>query len=142
MNTKLLLLLLANLCLAMFANETMSTEGEHHKEIRTTIQNYFDGRRDADINLLQKAFSEDARLMTTGPNQQLIIISLNDYFAVVKKQGKIKVDTKIIELKIENQLGFAKVIFDYGNKSYTDFLLLIKLESGWRIVNKSFKLDK
>jgi ketosteroid isomerase-like protein len=110
--------------------------------IRATIQNYFDGRRNADITLLKKAYSKDARLMTTNPDNQIIVISLGDYFSVVAKRGKVKVDTKIEDLRFEDQLAYAKVIFNYQEKSYTDFLLLIKSDIGWRIVNKSFKLDK
>ena len=110
--------------------------------IRATIQNYFNGRRNADIALLKKAYSKDARLMTTGPDNQLIVISLEGYFAVVVKRGKVMVKTTIEDLKFEDQLAFARVVFNYGDKSYTDFLLLIKSDIGWRIVNKSFKLNK
>ncbi len=114
---------------------------EPDKEIRTTIQNYFDGRRNADLSLLRKAFSKDARLMTTNSQQQLIIISLENYFSVVRKQGEISVETTIKEINFEDQLAYVRVEFKYADKSYTDYLLLIKLDIGWRIVNKSFKLN-
>jgi putative lumazine-binding protein len=110
------------------------------KLVKATIELYFQGRKLANLNLLATAFSNNARLVTTKHNNELII-SLKEYFSVVKKQGPVSVTTKIIRLEMKGNMVFAEALFDYGNKSYTDFLVLLKTNGNWKIISKTFSLN-
>ena len=106
--------------------------------ISETVNNYFVGRRNADIELLKRTFSGNAQLSTLSKFDTLQTILLEDYFTVVLEQGPLSVSTRIDSIKRDNNMAFAKVTFRYIDKSYVDYLTLLKSKKGWRIVNKSF----
>lgn len=120
----------------------LHSSSSQKSQLEQTIQHYFDGRRNANLGYLKKAFASDARLLFINSQNQLQVINLKEYLAVVKKQGKVKVKTKIEQLEFYNNIAFAKAIFDYESKSYTDFLTLMKIKNQWQIVNKSFVQNK
>ncbi len=109
-----------------------------NQEIIQTLDNYFDGRRQADISKLSKAFAENARLETVDAEGKVINITLKDYFTVVKNKGKVTVKTQIVYLSISGKIAMAQTRFDYGDKIYLDYLTLLKSDKGWRISNKAF----
>ena len=112
------------------------------RDIGKTIGYYFEGRRNADIDLLNSAFSNRARLLTTSSKQQVLIISLQEYISVVSQKGKVTVKTSIDNIQLEHNMAIAKVRFDYENISYTDFLTLLNIQGQWKIVNKTFTINR
>lgn len=133
-----LLLSLSLLNSSTLRAEDLAGNDPHEKNIKETIGFYFKGRRNADIDLLKKAFSTEARLITANTNQSIKVITLQEYFSVVRQKGKVSVDTYIQEISIENNIAFAKVRFDYEKISYIDFLILMKVKGRWKIVSKTF----
>ncbi len=110
---------------------------DEFKNIEVTIQNYFEGRKNADINQLQKAFSNNAKLYTSIENIELII-SFDDYLKKVKSDGKQKVNTQILSGDITGNIANFKTEFKYTDKSYTDYLTLLNTQDGWKIISKTF----
>lgn len=105
--------------------------------IENTLENYFEGRKNADLMQLKNSFSEHAKLYTTLNNTDEII-SLDDYLNKVKSDGIQKVATQILEGDITNDIANFKTEFKYSEASYTDYLTLIKIEDGWKIISKTF----
>jgi len=106
-------------------------------EIESVVHNYFKGRKDANINLLENAFSEDAKLMYSD-NKKIYIIPINDYLTKVKQEGPKQIETQILSIDKEENMGFAKTEFKYTNKNYIDYLTLLKRNDNWKIVSKTF----
>jgi len=109
-------------------------------QVQSLIQNYFVGRRTADIDLLKKTFHPSARLMTTDTS--LTLITRRQYLDVVQKRGKVSCETTLKSLEIDNKRAFAKTKFDYGDRVYEDYLTLIKIKEKWWIMNKTFERTK
>lgn len=106
-----------------------------------TITNYFEGRRSANLQKLQSAFSENATLNTIS-NEEVLAISLENYFNTVKTEGSQNVKTIILNGDITNNIANFQTEFKYKDKSYIDYLTLAKTQNGWKIVNKSFTKTK
>ncbi len=137
MTKNLLLSIFSILFLASCFQTPVKPENLDH-EIMKTIQNYFDGRRNADIDLLKTSFIPNANLETLTTDGEVQKISFESYLDVVSKKGKVEVKTQVMYLSISNTIAIAQTRFDYGDKIYLDYLTLLKTNQGWRISNKAF----
>jgi pimeloyl-ACP methyl ester carboxylesterase len=116
-------------------------EKDEYLEVEKTITNYFEGRKKADLQQLQEAFSINAKLYTVKENTELII-PLKSYLDKVKTDGKQKVDTQILDGDITKNIANFKTKFSYPKSSYTDYLSLLKTDNQWEIISKTFTKTK
>lgn len=113
-------------------------EKENDYEIaEKTITNYFEGRKNSNLTKLKSAFSENANLHTIS-NDEILTISLENYLNTVNADGSQQVETRILDGDITNNIAYFKTGFIYSDKSYTDYLTLVKTQNGWRIISKTF----
>ena len=105
--------------------------------IEKTITNYFEGRKNANIKQLQSAFSTNASLYTSL-NGNEIVIPLTAYLNKVKTDGFQEVKTVILDGDITGSIANFKTKFVYSKKSYTDYLILLSTQNGWKISSKTF----
>lgn len=112
-------------------------EENEYAAIEKTIGNYFDGRKNADLAKLQSAFLDNANLYTCVDGNE-ITIPVNNYFNKVESDGIQQVETKIINGDITETIANFKTEFIYSDKSYTDYLTLLKTQNGWKISTKTF----
>lgn len=113
-------------------------EKENDYEIaEKTITNYFEGRKNANLIQLKSTFSENANLHTIS-NDEILTISLENYLNTVNADGSQQVETRILDGDITNNIAYFKTGFIYSDKSYTDYLTLVKTQNGWRIISKTF----
>lgn len=115
---------------------------ETEKAIQSTIQNYFDGRKEGDLALLKKAFHPNAKLKTTTTTGESLTILLKDYFVAVQKDGPVNCTTQLLSLTYEDTVATATTSFDYGDKTYVDTLSISNIDGLWQIVNKAFSKIK
>jgi len=108
-----------------------------YKNVEKTIKNYFEGRKNADSEQLQDAFSDKAKLYTIINGKELIV-TFDEYLNKVKTDGKQKVTTQILFGDITNNIANFKTEFQYTGKTYIDYLTLLHTQSGWKINNKTF----
>jgi pimeloyl-ACP methyl ester carboxylesterase len=108
-----------------------------YKISEKTITNYFEGRKNADLSQLKNAFSTDAILITIQDDKELII-PFFAYLNIVQKDGIQQVETQILEGDITNNIAYYKTSFIYFDKSYTDYITLVKKQNDWKIVSKTF----
>ncbi|MFA5300011.1 MAG: nuclear transport factor 2 family protein, partial [Lutibacter sp.] len=113
------------------------TKENDYVAIEKTLENYFEGRKNADLTQLQNAFSAHAELYTTLNNTDEII-SLDSYLNKMKSDGIQEITTQILEGDITNNIANFKTEFKYSEASYTDYLTLIKIENQWKIISKTF----
>lgn len=105
--------------------------------IEKTITNYFKGRKSVNIKQLQSAFSTNAGLYTSL-NGNEIVIPLTSYLNKVKTDGFQEVKTVILDGDITGSIANFKTKFVYSKKSYTDYLILLSTQNGWKISSKTF----
>lgn len=108
-----------------------------YEDIELTIQKYFEGRKNADLNQLKTAFSNNAKLYTVVDNKELII-PFEDYLNKVKSDGKQNINTQILFGDITENIATFKTEFDYSDKTYIDYLTLLNTQYGWKIMAKTF----
>lgn len=108
-----------------------------YKTLEQTITNYFEGRRNADITLLTKAFDTNAMLFTTK-DSSVLKIPLTAYFDKVKQDGKTAVITQILDATIQGEMAVCNTSFEYKTKTYHDYLTLLKVNNKWKITSKNF----
>jgi pimeloyl-ACP methyl ester carboxylesterase len=108
-----------------------------YKISEKTITTYFEGRKNADLSQLKNAFSADAILITIQDDKELII-PFFAYLNIVQKDGIQQVETQILEGDITNNIAYYKTSFIYFDKSYTDYITLVKKQNDWKIVSKTF----
>jgi hypothetical protein len=121
-------------------NETLNiffNEKNDIKEVEKVVYNYFKGRKNANIGLLKRIFNDKAQL-NFSDNINFHFISLENYLSKVKQDGVKQVNTKILDIDIQNNMAFVKTAFKYTKESYVDYLILLKKNDNWEITSKTF----
>ncbi|MCF6263308.1 MAG: nuclear transport factor 2 family protein [Xanthomonadales bacterium] len=132
-STTIILFLLTSTAYTQTSDNSASVEG-----IQLTLSHYFNGRRSADLELLQQAYDPGARLESVNAEGEIQRISFDDYLQVVKSAGPVEVKTSILEISIVQSIAIAQTRFDYGQRVYYDYLTLLKTTNGWKITNKAY----
>ena len=110
--------------------------------IRQTVQFYFDGMYNSDVETLRKAFHPTAALMGYYDGT-LAHIPLENWLEMVKerpapsKSGE-EYDMKLVSMDVTENVASVKVKDLYLGLRFTDYLHLMKVDGNWLIVNKMF----
>ncbi len=108
-----------------------------YQQVERVIKRYFKSRKEADVLALKSVFTANATLHTIRDNQ-LVNISLDDYLKHVASVGKQAVQTTIIDGKIQGKIAQFSTQFQYADKTYIDYLNLVKVQNDWKIIEKTF----
>jgi protease I len=123
----------------------MNQEKTDLELIAQTVQLYFNGMYNGDVESLQKAFHPEAYLFGYLRGDYMHF-SAKDWFNIVKdrpvpsKEGE-KYDMKIVSTDVTGEVAVVKVADLYMGLRFTDYLTLSKIEGNWVIVNKAFHHD-
>jgi hypothetical protein len=114
--------------------------------IEKVVQTYFDGLYEGDTKKLGEAFHEVSHLYSTGPDG-VVDLPRSKWFEGVasrpsgKAKGLARRD-RIVSIDMSGpETAFVKVECQLPPRYFTDYLLLLKGPSGWKIVSKSFRAD-
>ena len=112
-------------------------------EIRSTIQNYFDGLYHGDIEKMQRAFHPCCHLYS-GMEGGIQDESAPDWFRRIQNraspasEGALRRD-RIVFIDLNGSgSALVKVQVQAPSGRYSDYLSVLKLQEGWRIVAKVF----
>lgn len=137
MSTKILLPIIA----LFFAN-TSTFANDDVAAITNVIQKYFDGTSKGQPELVKQAFASSLELQYVGRKGELKRWLGNEYIANIKL-GKLNNRIgKIISIDITDNAAVVKATVTTDKTLFTDYLLLLKLESGWKVTNKTFTSKK
>jgi Putative lumazine-binding len=114
--------------------------------LETVIQHYFDGLYEGDAEKLGAMFhpSADLRWQEKG---QLKILTVPDWMDLVRKrasaksEGKAREDFVVTIDRSDAATAFVKVRCQLPPRYFTDYLVAMKLDGGWQIVSKAYRLD-
>jgi len=110
--------------------------------ISSVIQKYFDGTSKGQPELVKEAFLDSLELQYVSKNGELKRWLGTEYIANIK-QNKIKNRKgKIISIDITGNAAVVKATVKTDKTLFTDYLLLLKLKSGWQVTNKIFTRGK
>ena len=120
----------------------MDTNANDLKLIQRTVQLYFEGMYNSDVDTLRKAFHPSAALIGYYSGQ-LAHIPLETWLETIKgrpapsNEGE-EYDMKLVSMDVTENVAAAKVADLYMGLRFTDYLSLIKIEDEWVIVHKTF----
>lgn len=114
--------------------------------IEAVVQTYLDGLYEGDTVKLGKAFHEVSHLysMTDGGVTDL---PREKWFEFVKARGSpkakgLKRSDRIVSIDLSGpETAFVKLECAIPPRYFTDYLTLLKLKDGWRVVSKTFRTD-
>jgi hypothetical protein len=110
------------------------------------IQLYFDGLYEGNADKLGEAFhpSADLRWLEKG---ELQVLTVPDWLDRVRKrpsakaEGKPREDFVVTMDRSDDTTAFIKVRCQLPPRYFTDYLVALKLNDGWRIVSKTYRYD-
>lgn len=115
-------------------------------DLEQTLQTYFDGLYEGDTAKLGRVFHEVAHLfyVTDG---KLGNMSRAQWFELVRSRSSaqsqdLRRNDWVVQIdRSSPTTAFAKVQCQIPPRYFTDYLTLVKLAKGWRIVSKTFHTE-
>ena len=108
--------------------------------VRIPLENYIKAHATGDGSNLGKSFYPEAKIQGIKPDDgKLISFKFEDYvksFPGKPASDEAKRKRKIETVEITKNAAIAKLVFDYPSVKITDYLLLLKIDGDWKIVNK------
>ena len=114
--------------------------------VEAVIQLYFDGLYESDIAKLGAAFHPTADLRWQDKGE-LHVLTYQDWLDRVAKrpsakaQGHPRHDFVVTIDRSDENTAFVKVKCALLPRFFTDYLVLLKLADGWRIVSKAYRFE-
>lgn len=110
--------------------------------VEATLMDYMEGTSKGQIARIKKAFTETAALYSVNPDGTQRRLPIAEYIGYFKEGQANNRKGKIISIDIVNNAAHAKVEIISGNTKFTDYMLLLKLKEGWKIINKSYTRER
>lgn len=127
---------------ALFLSITAATAHTQSDDagVRACIELYFRGHATGDGENFRRAFHPDAKLFFIRDGK-VTQWTLEEY--VGRASGKPAPDEAKRKRRIENiditgNAATAKIILEYPEVTFTDYMSLLKIGDEWKIVNKTF----
>lgn len=112
--------------------------------VEALVQLYFDGLYESDTDKLASAFHPTADLRSREKGE-LKVINMNDWLALIRDRKalpkKERHDFVVSIDRSDENTAFVKVLCQLPPRYFTDYLVAMKLNDGWRIVSKSYRYD-
>lgn len=107
--------------------------------IRATIELYFRGDIDRDVEKLKAAFHPTALLQTSNEAGRLAVLEQSVWYERVRSTpGRERPDARILQIDRTGEAAVAKTQLVFSNGRFTDYLSLLKIDGDWQIVNKTY----
>lgn len=108
--------------------------------VKVPLENYIKGHATGDGEYMKKAFHTEGNLIFIRDGKYTTR-SFTEYIAGFT--GKPAADEaqrkrSIEAIDVNGNAAVAKVILDYPNVKFIDYMTLLKINGEWKIVNKSF----
>lgn len=108
--------------------------------VREAIEHYFRGHATGQGEHFRKVFHPDAKLFAVREGKYWQLTS-EEYIA--RATGKAPDDEgqrkrKIESVDISGNAAIVKIVLDYPQVRFTDYMSMLKIDGVWRIVNKTF----
>lgn len=107
--------------------------------ITSTLMDYVEGTANGEPERVKRAFHPELNLYSVA-NDSLKVWYGQDYTGGIKKGKKSNRIGRIVSIDYENDAACAKIeiLMPGPKRVYTDYLLLLKYQSSWKIIHKSY----
>ena len=141
---KKLCLLLVIACAAAgflhLAGDASAARDPEEAAVRAAIEHYFRGHSTGQGEHFRRVFHPDSKLYAVRDGKFWTLTS-EEYAA--RAAGKPAADEAqrkrwVESVDISGNAAVAKVILDYPQVRFTDYMSMLKIDGEWKIVNKTF----
>ena len=115
--------------------------------VEKVLQVYFDGLYEGDTRKLGEAFHAASHLYAAGGDGKASDWPRGEWFKMVesrpsgKAKGSARAD-RIVSIDFSGpSTAIAKVECQLPPRYFTDYLTLLKLKDGWKVVSKTYRTD-
>ncbi|MDH4566558.1 nuclear transport factor 2 family protein [Pseudomonas sp. BN414] len=124
----------------------MTTQQTDRDSIHQVLRNYVEGMVFADLDRLRSAFHPDCRIIGHY-HGDLEWLSVDDFAGALGDAGPVLAEGEtpvweVQSLDITGDSASAKVVDDYADMRFTDYLSLLKIGGRWTIINKLYYLHE
>lgn len=107
---------------------------------RVPLENYIKAQATGDGDLIRKAFHPDAKVVSVrdGKLQSLTAEEFAKRFSGKPAPDEAKRTRRIESMEVVGTAGLGKIVLDYPNVTFVDYMQLLKIDGEWKIINKSF----
>src|SRR5262245_26544032 len=114
--------------------------------VESVVWTYLDGLYEGDIDKLAKAFHEVSHLYSLSDGG-VADVPREKWFELIKGRPSpmardLKRTDRIVSVDFSGpETAFVKVECSIHPRYFTDYLTLLKLKDGWRVVSKTYRTD-
>lgn len=117
-----------------------SAENAEESAVRQALEHYFRGHATGQGEHFRKIFHADSKLFAVRDGKYWQLTS-EEYIA--RAAGKPAADEaqrkrNIESVDITGNAAIAKIVLDYPQVKFTDYMSLLKIDGEWKIINKTF----
>jgi len=122
-------------CSLFAQNETQSA--------RNPLELYIQAHATGNGDLIKQAFTPDARISSIreGKYAQMSRDEFAARFSGKPAADEEKRQRRIESLDVTGDVAVAKIVLDYPNVKFTDYMTLAKVDGEWKIVNKTYHAE-
>ncbi|HKR07582.1 MAG TPA: nuclear transport factor 2 family protein [Gemmatimonadaceae bacterium] len=126
------------------AQSDSTTRAREVSAVRAVVERYLHGLKFNDTVSLHQSFWPEARLFAIRPNGQINELTQAKWYAMFEKSAgkEEKGDLRIASVDITGNAAAVKVVEDYPDSRYTDYLNLLRINDRWWIVNKIYTMER
>ena len=126
------------------AQTDSAARAREDSSVRAVVQRYLHGLKFNDTVSLHEAFWPEAKLFAIRPNGQINELTQAKWYAMFEKSAgqEEKGDLRIAAVDITGNAAAVKVVEDYPDSRYTDYLNLLRIDGRWWIVNKIYTMER
>ncbi|HEX9963221.1 MAG TPA: nuclear transport factor 2 family protein [Pyrinomonadaceae bacterium] len=137
------LFVLIGICSLFYGYNVWADEKEK-EAARVPLENYLKGHATGNPEFMRKAFHTEGKLIFIREGKYSTR-TFEEYIAGMK-DGKPAPDEAqrkrwIESVEVSGNAGVGKIILDYPNGKFVDYMTLLKIDGEWKIVNKSFHFE-
>ncbi len=112
--------------------------------VRLVVERYLHGLRFNDVASLKEAFWPGAKLFWIRRDGQLGQLSQDDWYrGFAGSAGKEEAGSlRVAALDVTGDAASVKVVEEYAQSTYTDYLSLLRLGGRWWIVHKIYTVAR
>lgn len=125
---------------ALFTWFPARAQNAEEAAVRQAIEHYFRGHATGQGEHFRKVFHPDAKLFAVRDGKYWQLTS-EEYIA--RAPGKPAADEAqrkrtVESVDISGNAAIAKVVLEYPQTRFVDYMSMLKIDGEWRIVNKTF----
>lgn len=123
--------------LALFLCTSSSVFADDFADIKEVLQKYIDGTSQGKPELVEEAFLPTLEIQYVWEDGVFRRTTAPDYIANINPGIAVDRVASIDSIEVTDNAATAKITIVINREQvYTDYLLLLKLNDGWRVSNK------